>query len=111
MIADEPPINLGFEEAQSAYDSGSQRARVWTEQWIGRWLYCLNCGATINRFAANTPVADFYCPSCSEQFELKAQKGTFRKKVVDGAFKTMTQRLLASDNMRLHLDRRVVVRL
>jgi type II restriction enzyme len=103
MIADEPPIDLGFEEAQSPYDSGSQCARVWSEQWIGRWLYCPNCGATINRFAANMPVADFYCPSCSEQFELKAQKGAFGKKIVDGAFKTMTQRLMAHDNPNLVL--------
>jgi type II restriction enzyme len=103
VTADEPPIDLGFEEAQSPYTSGSQRARVWTEQWVGRWLYCPNCGATINRFAANMPVADFYCPSCSEQFELKAQKGSFGRKVVDGAFKAMTRRLMARDNPNLVL--------
>jgi type II restriction enzyme len=101
VTPDEPPIDLGFEEPQSPYESGSQRARVWTEQWAGRWLYCPNCGATINRFAANAPVADFYCSSCSEQFELKAQKGALKKKIVDGAFRTMSQRLIAEDNPNL----------
>jgi type II restriction enzyme len=101
VTPDEPPIDLGFEEPQSPYESGSQRARVWTEQWAGRWLYCPNCGAKINRFAANAPVADFYCSSCSEQFELKAQKGALKKKIVDGAFRTMSQRLIAEDNPNL----------
>jgi type II restriction enzyme len=56
-------------------------------------------------------VADFYCPSCAEQFELKAQKGTFGKKIVDGAFKTMTQRLIAQDNPNLVLMNYDVARL
>lgn len=103
MIADDPPINLEFEETQLSYVSGSQRARVWSERWVGRWLYCPNCGSRVHQFTANMPVADFYCPSCSEQFELKAQKGAFGKKVVDGAFKTMTQRLVAHDNPNLLL--------
>lgn len=111
MNPEEPPFDPGFEETQSVYDSGSQRARVWTEQWTGRWLYCPNCGASINRFAANKPVADFYCPSCGEQFELKAQKGAFGKKIVDGAFKTMTQRLIAQDNPNLVLMNYDVARL
>jgi type II restriction enzyme len=56
-------------------------------------------------------VADFYCPSCGEQFELKAQKGAFGKKIVDGAFKTMTQRLIAQDNPNLVLMNYDVARL
>ena len=38
-------MKLGFEEIQTPYNSGSQRARAWTEQWVRAWVYCPNCGA------------------------------------------------------------------
>jgi type II restriction enzyme len=40
---------------------------------------------------------------CGEQFELKSQKGAFGKKVLDGAFGTMCERLASSDNPSLFL--------
>ena len=33
----------------------------------------------------NTPVADFGCPECNEQFQLKSQKTNFGKRILDGA--------------------------
>ena len=97
-------MDLGFEEPQAAYVSGSQNARAWTEQWVGKWVYCPNCGnPRIEQFASNRPVADFFCPSCSEEFELKSQKKAFGRRVVDGAFGTMTERLAASNNPNLLL--------
>jgi type II restriction enzyme len=61
-------MKLGFEEAQVPYSSGSQNARAWTERWVKDQLYCPNCGnPKINQFPANQPVADFVCPSCSEE--------------------------------------------
>lgn len=97
-------MKLGFEEAQTPYSSGSQNARAWTERWVKDQLYCPNCGnPKINQFPANQPVADFVCPSCSEEFELKSQKTAFGTKVVDGAFRTMCDRLAASNNPNLLL--------
>jgi len=97
-------MKLGFEETQAAYSSGSQNARAWTERWVKDQLYCPNCGnPQVNQFPANRPVADFICPSCSEEFELKSQKATFGAKVVDGAFRTMCERLAASNNPSLLL--------
>jgi type II restriction enzyme len=49
------------------------------------------------------PVADFICPSCEEEFEVKSQKTAFRQKNRDGAFKTMCERLAASNNPNLLL--------
>src|SRR3981189_668113 len=49
------------------------------------------------------PLADFFCPSCNEEFELKSQKGRFGTRVVDGAFKTKCERLAASNNPNLLL--------
>jgi type II restriction enzyme len=99
-------MNLGFEEAQTPFDSPSQNARVWTEQWVKTWLFCPNCGAqNLSGFEANRPVADFHCPTCAEEFELKAQKTPIGRKVMDGAFGTMCQRLEASNNPNLMLMR------
>ena len=97
-------MKLGFEETQTPYSSGSQSARVWTERWVSNWAFCPNCGNDkINQLPANSPVADFLCGSCSEQFELKSQKTKFGSKVVDGAFRTMCERLASSDNPNLFL--------
>jgi len=97
-------MKLGFEESQSAYTSGSQKAKEWTEAWVGARAYCPHCGnARISAFPNNSPLADFYCSSCNEEFELKSQKGKFGTSVVDGAFKTKCERLAASNNPNLFL--------
>lgn len=97
-------MKLGFEEAQTKYSSGSQSARVWTESWVRSWAYCPHCGnQKIESFANNKPLADFFCASCSEEFELKSQKGKFGTRVVDGAFKTKCERLAANNNPNLLL--------
>jgi type II restriction enzyme len=92
-------MKLGFEEAPTAYTSGSQNAKAWTEGWVRNWLYCPNCGnPRVNQFEHNRPVADFFCPSCNEEYELKSQKSRFTGKVLDGAFRTMCERLKANNN-------------
>ena len=97
-------MKLGFEEAPVGYSSGSQSARIWTERWVRDWVYCPNCGATrISSFPNNSPVADFFCPSCQEEYELKSQKTQFRSKVLDGAFSTKCERLAADNNPSLFL--------
>jgi hypothetical protein len=97
-------MKLGFEESQSPYSSGSQKARTWTEAWVSTWAYCPHCGhAKVSSFPNNNPLADFFCTSCSEEFELKSQKGKFGAKVLDGEFKTKCDRLAASNNPNLLL--------
>jgi type II restriction enzyme len=97
-------MKLGFEETQSPYTSGSQSARAWTERWVRDWVYCPNCGSpSINSFPNNAPVADFFCASCNEEYELKSQKNIFGKKVLDGAFQTKCERLAADNNPNLFL--------
>jgi len=97
-------MKLGFEEAQTSYTSESQGARSWTERWVGEQVFCPNCGnPKITQFKANRPVADFLCTSCSEEYELKSQKSNFGNKVLDGAFRTMCERLAESNNPNLFL--------
>lgn len=97
-------MKLGFEESQTPYTSGSQSARAWTERWVRDWIYCPNCGnSKISQFNANRPVADFFCGTCAEEYELKSQKTKFGPKVLDGAFGTMCERLAANNNPNLLL--------
>jgi type II restriction enzyme len=92
-------VEFGFREPQAAYNSGSQNARAWTEEWAAQWLYCPNCGnSRLTRFAANLPVADFFCGSCSDQYELKSKKGEFGPKITNGAYGKKIERLKSETN-------------
>jgi type II restriction enzyme len=92
-------FSLGFEEEQTPFESPSQNARVWTEKWMRKWIFCPACGNdAIDQFENNTPAADFYCPACNEQYELKSKKGKFGNKVVDGTYKTLCERLTSDAN-------------
>ncbi len=102
MSDEKPWTSLGFAEAQTPFESPSQNARVWTEGWVAQSLFCPNCGAErISRFPANRAVADFECRSCSEQYELKAQRSRFGSKIMDGEYSTKLRRLRAADNPSL----------
>jgi len=97
-------MRLGFEEAQKPYESASQSARVWTETWVRSQAFCPNCGkSNIHKYENNRPVADFYCSACEEDYELKSQKNKFGAKVLDGAFRSMCERVEASNNPNLML--------
>ncbi len=66
--------------------------------------FCPNCGAPeLGRFPNNSPVADLYCRDCAEQFELKATQGRFGRKVVDGVFSAMSERIRSRENPNLFL--------
>jgi type II restriction enzyme len=90
-------------EAASGYSSGAQRVRVITERWVQEWGFCPNCGDHLRHFEQNRPVADFYCRSCSEEYELKATGSTLGARIVDGAYSTMIQRLQAENNPNFFL--------
>ncbi|BAQ24872.1 type II site-specific deoxyribonuclease [Streptococcus troglodytae] len=65
-------------EIAENYRSNSQKIRVITENWVLHNSYCLNCGNDyLSEFENNRPVADFYCQTCREEFELKSKKPNF----------------------------------
>jgi len=69
---------------------------------VGRELYCLNCGASaLKKLPNNAPVGDFVCPSCDDEYELKAKSGKLSERVPDGAYQTMLERLAALNNPNL----------
>jgi type II restriction enzyme len=71
---------------------------VMTEHWVSRVGFCPSCGSLLSQFGNNKPVADFYCGNCSEEYELKSKHGNVGKKIVDGAYTTMIQRLESENN-------------
>lgn len=92
-------MEFGFRESQAAYNSGSQNARAWTEQWASDWLYCPNCGNDrLSQFPPNVPVADFFCAACNDQFELKSAKKPFGPKLANGAYGKKIERLSSATN-------------
>jgi type II restriction enzyme len=90
-------LNLSLDLAQG-YTSNSQKIRVMTEQWVNHSIFCPNCGNSLVRFENNQPVADFYCAQCSEEYELKSKQGAMGKKIIDGAYSTMIERLKSNNN-------------
>ncbi len=93
-------MKLVFDESLAVdYKSQSQKARVLTENWVDSQIFCPNCGRLdIDKYPNNQPVADFYCSNCKEEYELKSKQGTIGTKIVDGAYRTMLERLTSSNN-------------
>ncbi|GAB1469656.1 type-2 restriction enzyme DpnI [Chloroflexota bacterium] len=69
-----------------------------TESLVGKSVFCPNCGNALSHFENNSPVADFYCKKCTEEYELKSKNGQMGKKIVDGAYSTMIERLKSDNN-------------
>ncbi len=80
------------------YQSNSQKIRVLSESWVEEYIFCPSCGKQISSYENNKPVADFYCSKCSEDYELKSKKDTIGRKIVDGAYTTMIERLKSDSN-------------
>lgn len=86
------------------YKNASQKVRVLTEQWVDNSIFCPNCGhLDINKYPNNQPVADFYCSNCREDYELKSKQNAIGTKIVDGAYRTMLERLTSSNNPNFFL--------
>ncbi|KAA5803694.1 restriction endonuclease [Alkalicaulis satelles] len=97
-------MEFEFRETQTPFISASQSARKWTEDWAKEQLYCPACGAIkLEPFRANAAVADLFCGTCEEQYELKSSKRNFTNKIVDGAYDTMMGRLGEANNPNLLL--------
>ena len=78
------------------YKSPSQRARVLSEGWFAKNAYCLACDADeVRQTRANTHATDFVCPKCSHRYELKAFERRPNGSLVDGAYDSMMQRVVA----------------
>lgn len=93
-------MDLNFDKSLiTDYHSHSQIARVLTENWVNNNMFCPRCGNLhIKHFANNHPVADFFCPICNNEYELKSKNGVLGCKINDGAYKTMIERITSNKN-------------
>lgn len=85
------------------YKSASQKIRVLTENWVDDEIFCPACGRNVSQYESGRPVADFFCPNCKEEYELKSKKNYFGKKVINGAYRTMIERLQSNNNPNFFL--------
>lgn len=85
------------------YKNTSQKVRVLTENWVDNEIFCPACGRNVDHYENSRPVADFFCSNCKEEYELKSKKDSIGNKVVDGAYKTMIERLQGNNNPNFFL--------
>lgn len=98
-------MKLSFDtQLADNYTSQSQKVRVLSEAWVDNDIFCPNCGhLDIDKYPNNQPVADFYCSNCKEEYELKSKQDSVGAKIVDGAYRTMIERLQSSNNPNFFL--------
>ncbi|MCF0183195.1 MAG: restriction endonuclease [Bacteroidaceae bacterium] len=96
-------MDLHFnQQLAQGYHGKTQIARVMTEDWVTRNMYCPICGhPMLCHYEANKPVADFYCPSCGNDFELKSlqkQRGPLGNTINDGQYDKLIERITSAQN-------------
>lgn len=104
MAEDDPPWSppFGFAEEQAVFKGPTQNIRAQSEGWVAAHMFCPACGAArLRPLPNNSPVGDFVCGDCAEEFELKAKGGRLGPKILDGAYGAMMQRLSARNNPSL----------
>jgi len=81
-------MDLRFDPSvASGYRSFSQRARVMTERWFEKNMFCPACDSDhLRAMDTNTKVIDFFCPLCDEKFQLKGLAHSLGNRIVDSAY-------------------------
>src|SRR5271157_1754917 len=97
------PMNLDCDVSlAAAYKSRSQIARVLSEDWCGRELYCPACPAGhLYSTAANTKAIDFHCRGCGQLFQLKSSSKWDQQRIVDAAYAAMLMSIKSGRNPNL----------
>lgn len=90
------------------YKSLSQIARVLTEDWGRRNLYCVSCKHDrLEPLRDNSRVYDYACGRCDEKYQLKSQRRPLGDKFVDSAYAPMMESIRtdrAPNLLLLHYD-------
>lgn len=72
------------------YKARTQIARLLTEDWCVREMYCPACDSEqLEGTGVNCPAFDLECLGCQQRFQLKSSKNWNSKKIVDAAYDTM----------------------
>lgn len=98
-------MDLCFDsEKAEGYKSPSQIARVLTEDWAARNLFCVACNRSRLQLARdNTKVIDFVCDNCAETYQLKSRNQPLGNKVTDAAYEPMIDSIKKNKAPNLYL--------
>lgn len=93
-----PSVNLEMRsESAAEYKSPAQRARIVSEAWVRDNVYCPACDSeNLTPTPPGMRVIDFTCESCPQEYQLKAQRHQFGRKVLDAAYGPMIERIMKS---------------
>jgi len=108
-------MNLGMNiRVGEAFKSPTQLARVVSEDWARRNLYCPVCkNDCLTQTRNNTKALDFMCPSCVARFELKSGKRWDSRRIPDAGYHAMMNAISNNQNPNLfvlHYDSNWAVR-
>jgi len=91
------------------YKSHSQQARVFSESWIEREMYCPSCSSNnLDPLPHGTKVIDFKCDSCEERYQIKSTSKPVRNRIMDSEYYTMMNAIqndLSPNLMLLHYSK------
>jgi type II restriction enzyme len=88
----------------SKYKAGPQIARVLSEDWCARELYCPACDSDqLAGSRPNNPAIDFECAKCEQPFQLKSLRHWNPRKVVDAGYEAMLRAIHADRTPNLLL--------
>jgi len=98
-------MDLCFDKKKAVgYKSPSQIARVLTEEWATRNLFCPSCKKPKLQTARdNTKVIDFVCEHCSETYQLKSQSKPLGERILDSAYGPMIESIKGNRTPNLFL--------
>ena len=69
-------------------------------------MYCPSFGCDrLQKFPNNSKLADFYCDSCGEIYELKSKGSPVGRSILDGAYYAAVERITSSTNPNLFILR------
>jgi len=86
------------------YRSNSQIARVVTENWFARQMYCPACSSnSLTSAPNNCPGVDFRCPMCSLGYQLRSRKTALSNRVVDAGYDAMIRAIRSEQVPNLFL--------
>lgn len=86
------------------YKSASQRARIGTEAWGAKNLFCPSCESPrLSESTRNTAAIDYVCPHCASAFQLKSQSRAFGAKILDSAYSEMKRAILEDRTPNLYV--------
>ena len=103
-------MDLNLESTISlGYKSHSQQARIFSESWIEREMYCPSCSSNnLDPLPLGTKIIDFKCDSCEEQYQIKSTSKPVRNRIMDSEYHTMMNAIqndLSPNLMLLHYSK------